>query len=55
MFEKFVRLGVSGRRKKGTGLGLFICREIISKHGGRIWAESENGKGLRFILALPKK
>jgi PAS domain S-box-containing protein len=38
---------------KGTGLGLSICHGIIAEHGGRIWAESELGKGAAFIIELP--
>jgi signal transduction histidine kinase len=37
----------------GTGLGLIICHELITIHGGKIWAESEAGKGSRFIFTLP--
>lgn len=37
----------------GSGLGLLLCHELISKHGGRIWVESELGKGSRFIFVLP--
>jgi len=40
--------------EKGTGLGLILCKELIDKHGGRIWAESEEGKGSRFCITLPK-
>ena len=40
-------------RPKGTGLGLAIAREIIERHGGRIWAESQPGKGSKFSLMLP--
>lgn len=37
----------------GTGLGLSICHGIIANHGGRIWAESELGKGSKFFIELP--
>ena len=37
----------------GTGLGLFICKFIIESHGGKIWAESEVGKGTSFTFTLP--
>lgn len=37
----------------GTGLGLYICRELVERHGGRLWFESEEGKGSTFFLALP--
>ena len=42
------------RRSGGMGLGLYISREIITRHGGRIWAESEPGHGSTFFVALPK-
>ena len=37
----------------GTGLGLFICKFIVESHGGKIWAESEPGKGTAFMFNLP--
>ncbi len=40
-------------QEKGTGLGLILCREFIEKHGGRIWAESIEGKGSVFSFSLP--
>ncbi|NOY53469.1 MAG: HAMP domain-containing histidine kinase [Deltaproteobacteria bacterium] len=42
-------------QRKGTGLGLSICQYYIAEHGGRIWAESEIGKGSRFFFELPLK
>lgn len=54
VFEQFYRsVRLSGRDPGGMGLGLFICREIISRHGGRIWAESEPGNGSTFYIELP--
>ena len=54
IFERFYRgSNVDDRRHAGMGLGLFICRRITEEHGGRIWAESEPGKGTTFHVALP--
>jgi signal transduction histidine kinase/ligand-binding sensor domain-containing protein len=39
--------------EKGTGLGLVLCKEFVTRHGGRIWAESEAGKGSTFRFLLP--
>lgn len=43
-----------GRAALGTGLGLSICRELIEAHGGKIWAESEWGRGTRIFFTLPR-
>lgn len=55
LFQKFYRVDNSATRTiGGTGLGLFICRKIIELYGGRIWAESELGKGSTFYINLPR-
>ena len=52
IFDKFER--VTAEKEEGTGLGLPIARDIIRLHKGRIWVESEAGKGSKFIFTLPK-
>ena len=54
IFGKFKQSGSALKGKpKGSGLGLTICKEIVKHHGGRIWAESELGKGSSFSFTLP--
>ena len=56
LFQKHSRLKQKGTEGvKGNGLGLFICKNIIEKHQGRIWAESEPGSWAEFKFTLPKK
>jgi NtrC-family two-component system sensor histidine kinase KinB len=53
IFDRFYRIKRGEQvEDKGSGLGLAICREIVRLHGGRIWAESEPGKGAAFHLTL---
>ncbi len=54
IFEEFQQADSSTtRRKGGTGLGLAIARQIVEMHGGRLWVESEVGKGATFLVTLP--
>lgn len=55
LFQKFYRVDNSATRTiGGTGLGLFICRKIVELYSGRIWVESELGKGSSFYINLPR-
>jgi signal transduction histidine kinase len=53
IFEEFQQTDVGARQLEGTGLGLAVSKRLIELHGGRIWVESELGKGSRFTFTLP--
>ncbi|MFP4502953.1 MAG: cache domain-containing protein [Candidatus Hydrogenedentota bacterium] len=54
LFTKFTRLrNENTAGKRGSGLGLFLCRQIMEQHGGRVWAESEPGQWACFHMEFP--
>jgi len=56
LFQKFQRLQASRQSSvRGTGLGLFITKTIVERHGGKIWVESRPGEWADFIIELPRK
>jgi two-component system, OmpR family, sensor histidine kinase BaeS len=55
LFDRFYRVDESrARNDGGSGLGLAIAKSIVEMHGGKIWAESETGQGLKVVIELPK-
>jgi len=55
IFGKFVQVShLSSSQRKGLGLGLFIVKELVERHGGEVWAESELGVGSKFYFTLPR-
>ncbi|GGH04630.1 hypothetical protein GCM10007422_20290 [Pedobacter zeae] len=55
IFSQFYRVRNRDQHVSGLGLGLFITKEIVERHNGRIWVESERGKGATFIFTIPHK
>ncbi|GAB4477167.1 MAG: hypothetical protein Kow0088_15730 [Anaerolineales bacterium] len=53
LFKRFYRVPTPDKNVRGTGLGLFICRQIVRAHSGEIWAESQVGAGTTFHIRLP--
>jgi len=54
IFKRFFRAEKT-KNLEGLGLGLYLCSQIISAHKGRVWAESEDGKGSTFYFSIPIK
>lgn len=55
IFEKFYRVDNSDSAPEGTGLGMTIVKEIIEAHEGKVWVESEYGKGTKVAFTIPRK
>jgi signal transduction histidine kinase len=55
IFERFYRVKSDlSSGTPGVGLGLYLCKAVVEAHGGRIWVESEPGRGASFIFTLPR-
>jgi signal transduction histidine kinase len=53
IFDRFYQVSDKDVLPSGLGLGLYLAREIVERHGGTMWVESAEGKGSTFFLTLP--
>lgn len=55
IFERFHRAGNLDRSISGLGIGLYLVNELVTRHSGRVWVESIEGRGSTFYITLPLK
>ncbi len=54
LFQRFSRLQSTVGRRPGSGIGLYLCKTIVERHGGSIWVESGGGRGSAFCFSVPR-